>query len=81
MPLLFQRSIGSETRAHTPNAIRNLLINALAATGLTDAVGDPLMFSPHDFRRLFVTGIHERLAAPYRPGHLRPQDDRHHDRV
>ena len=55
MPLLFQRSIGSENRAFTPSAIRNLLINALAATGLTDAAGDPLMFSPHDFRRIFVT--------------------------
>jgi integrase len=55
MPLLFQRSIGAETRAHTPNAIRNLLINALAATGLTDAAGDPLHYTPHDFRRVFVT--------------------------
>jgi hypothetical protein len=55
MPLLFQRSIGSENRPFTPTAIRKLLINALAATGLTDADGDPLMFSPHDFRRIFVT--------------------------
>ncbi len=55
MPLLFQRTIGSENRAFTPTAIRNLLINALAATGLTDANGDPLIFSPHDFRRIFVT--------------------------
>ncbi len=55
MPLLFQRSIGSENRAFTPSAVRKLLINALAATGLTDAAGDPLMFSPHDFRRIFVT--------------------------
>jgi hypothetical protein len=55
MPLLFQRSIGSENRAFTPSAIRKLLINALAATSLTDAAGDPLMFSPHDFRRVFVT--------------------------
>jgi integrase len=55
MPLLFQRSIGSENRAFTPSAIRKLLINALAATGLTDAAGEPLMFSPHDFRRIFVT--------------------------
>ena len=55
MPLLFQRSIGSENRPFTPSAIRKLLINALAVTGLTDAVGDPLMFSPHDFRRIFVT--------------------------
>jgi integrase len=55
MPLLFQRSIGSENRPFTPTAIRKLLINALAATGLTDASGDPLMFSPHNFRRIFVT--------------------------
>ena len=55
MPLLFQRSIGSENRAFTPSAVRKLLINALAVTGLTDAAGDPLMFSPHDFRRIFVT--------------------------
>ena len=55
MPLLFQRPIGSENRAFTPSAIRKLLISALAVTGLTDATGDPLMFSPHDFRRVFVT--------------------------
>ena len=55
MPLLFQRSIGSENRAYTPTAIRKLLIRVLAATGLTNADGDPLLFSPHDFRRVFVT--------------------------
>ncbi|MER5211692.1 hypothetical protein ABT063_14170 [Streptomyces sp. NPDC002838] len=41
MPLLFQRDIGSEHRAFTPTAIRRLLINALAATGLTNADGEP----------------------------------------
>ncbi|QUQ68289.1 tyrosine-type recombinase/integrase [Kutzneria sp. CA-103260] len=55
MPLLFQRSIGSENPPFTPTAIRKLLINALAATGLTDTSGDPLMFSLHDFRRIFAT--------------------------
>jgi hypothetical protein len=55
LPLLFQRSIGSERRAITPTALRKLLLNALAVTGLTDAAGDPLVFSPHDFRRIFVT--------------------------
>ncbi|WP_406489643.1 site-specific integrase (plasmid) [Streptomyces sp. NBC_01650] len=55
MPLLFQRNIGTEHRAFTPTALRKLLINALAATGLTDAGGGPLVFSPHDFRRIFVT--------------------------
>ncbi|WP_309112532.1 site-specific integrase [Saccharothrix sp.] len=55
MPLLFQRGIGNERRAFTPSAIRKLLITALAATGLTDATGNPLMFQAHDFRRIFVT--------------------------
>ncbi len=55
MPLLFQRGIGNERRAITPSAIRTLLINALAATGLTDVNGDLLMFQAHDFRRIFVT--------------------------
>ncbi|MFD4945663.1 tyrosine-type recombinase/integrase [Streptomyces sp. NPDC058239] len=31
------------------------LRNALAATGLTNADGEALTFSPHDFRRIFVT--------------------------
>ncbi|MET7304369.1 site-specific integrase [Embleya sp. NPDC005575] len=55
LPLLFQRAIGSESRAFTPTAVRKLLINALAASGLTDPNGDQLTFSPHDFRRIFVT--------------------------
>src|SRR5258706_3615022 len=55
MPLLFQRAIGSEPRAFTPSAIRNLLINAVAEPGLTDANGDALISSPHDSRRIFVT--------------------------
>jgi hypothetical protein len=36
-------------------SIEKLLINALAATGLTNADGEALTFSPHDFRRIFVT--------------------------
>jgi hypothetical protein len=51
MPLLFQPAIGNEHRPFTPSAIRKLLIDALAATWLTDATGEPLIFSPHDFRR------------------------------
>jgi Phage integrase family len=49
------RAVPAENRAFTPSAVRKLLISALAATGLTGAAGDPLMFSPHDFRRIFVT--------------------------
>ncbi|MEU6191456.1 site-specific integrase [Nocardia sp. NPDC047038] len=55
MPVLFQRGIDNERRAFTHCAIRRLLINALAASALTDANGDPPMFQAHDFRRIFVT--------------------------
>ena len=65
MPLLFQRPIGTENRPFTPTAIRKLLINALAATGLTDTSGDPLTFSPHDFRRIFVTDAIMRGLPPH----------------
>jgi len=55
MPLLFQRRIGIEHRPITAHGIRALLNAALAGTGLTDASGNPLNFTPHDFRRLWIT--------------------------
>jgi len=55
-PLLLQRQVGHERHAITPGSIRRLLTAALAHTGLTDpTTGDPLHFTPHDFRRLFIT--------------------------
>ena len=35
--------------------MRNLLNGALARTGLTGAAGQSLRFTPHDFRRVFIT--------------------------
>ena len=56
MPLLFQRRYGFEHRAISSAVIRDMLAAALARTGLTDpATGGPLHFTPHDFRRLFIT--------------------------
>lgn len=55
MPLLFQRPVGVENRPIPIGGIRKLLDHALAQTGLTDPSGAPLQFSPHDFRRLFIT--------------------------
>jgi len=55
LPILFQRKVGAENRAINAPAIRNLLNEALAVTGLTDADGQPLRFVPHDFRRIFIT--------------------------
>ena len=57
-PLLFQRRVGTENRAIGASAVRTLLTGALAHTGLTDpATGGPLHFTPHDFRRLFITDV------------------------
>ena len=55
MPLLFQRRLRAENSPVTAQAIRQLLDIALAATGLTDAAGQPLKLAPHDFRRLLIT--------------------------
>jgi hypothetical protein len=55
MPLLFQRTVGLESRPIPISGIRTLLSDALARAGLTDATGKPLDFAPHDFRRIFTT--------------------------
>jgi integrase len=55
MPLIFQWRSGLEDRPLSPSAIRRFLNNALASTGLTDVAGSPLRFTPHDFRRVFLT--------------------------
>ena len=54
-PLLFQHPVGMENMAFGTAAIRKLVQSALTSSGLTDAVGKPLHFVPHDFRRIFVT--------------------------
>src|ERR1035437_11049330 len=64
IPLLFQRRYGGEHRPITGPAVRELIADALAGTGLTDASGRPLRFVPHDFRRILITdAIMQRLAA------------------
>jgi hypothetical protein len=55
MPLLFQRRLSIEHRAIPAATIREWLDRALTGTGVTDATGQPLRFTPHDFRRLFIT--------------------------
>ena len=54
-PLLFQRRGGTELRPVSSGTVRNMLNAALGRTGLTDAAGQPLIFTPHDFRRMFIT--------------------------
>jgi hypothetical protein len=55
VPLLFQRRIGTENRGLNPDSVRDLIAGALKDTGLTDADGGPLRYTPHDFRRVFIT--------------------------
>jgi len=55
MPLLFQWHWRLEDRPLSAGVIRRLLNDTLADSGLTDASGAPLRFTPHDFRRLFIT--------------------------
>jgi integrase len=55
MGLLFQRTIGGQKHAFHPHAIYQMFTRTLSASGLTDAGGQPLRFTPHDFRRMFIT--------------------------
>jgi integrase len=55
-PVLFQRRFPSECRAISDSSLREMLNAALAHTGLKDpATGQPLHYTPHDFRRIFIT--------------------------
>ena len=55
LPLLFQRAIFGEHRPISDGALREILQRALAGTGIRGHDGQPLVFTPHDFRRIFVT--------------------------
>ena len=54
-PLLFQRRTRSENRSLGGDFVATLLDESVAHTGLTDPAGGPLHFTPHDFRRMFIT--------------------------
>lgn len=68
LPFLFQRSHGAEHRAISRNYIHKCLTQAVAASGLAGPDHQPLHYSPHDFRRLFLTdalrsGLPPHIAA------------------
>ena len=55
-PLLFQRRGGTENHSLGGTFVATLLDEALARTGLPDpSTGQPLRFTAHDFRRIFIT--------------------------
>jgi integrase len=55
MPVLFQRHVGAENRPISAATIRRWITVVLNGTGLADAAGQLLRFTPHDFRRIFAT--------------------------
>ncbi|WP_172652650.1 tyrosine-type recombinase/integrase [Rhodococcus opacus] len=68
LPHLFQRRSGWGWKVFTHSLLRGLLNETLARTGLTDASGQPLHYTPHDFRRLWATdavnhGLPVHIAA------------------
>lgn len=55
LPHLFQHRLGWTWEVPTPGTIQKWLSEVLAHTGLTDATGQPLHYTPHDFRRIFAS--------------------------
>ncbi|MGQ4490249.1 tyrosine-type recombinase/integrase [Streptomyces sp. SAS_281] len=55
MPMLFPWSISHERRPVSGSMIRKALDETLRHSGITDSSGHPLLFQPHDFRRMFIT--------------------------
>jgi integrase len=55
-PLLFQRRFRGYDQALHEWTIRKMLTAAIARAGLAEPVtGQPLRYTPHDFRRMFIT--------------------------
>ncbi|WP_370964914.1 tyrosine-type recombinase/integrase [Amycolatopsis sp. cg9] len=68
LPHLFQRRVGSHWRVFSYHTVHRLLNDTVTRTGLRDAAGEPLRFTPHDFRRIFATeavtgGLPVHIAA------------------
>lgn len=56
MPHLFARRLGTRQEVLSGGYVRTLLNGTAAWAGLRDA-GEPVRFTPHDFRRLFTTEL------------------------
>jgi integrase len=55
LPLLFQRRFAIDNRAIPAGTLRDWIFRVLDGSGINDTSGRPLRFTPHDFRRLFIT--------------------------
>jgi integrase len=55
-PVLFQRRFRGYDQAIQESVIRKMLAAAITRAGITDpATAQPLSYTPHDFRRMFIT--------------------------
>ncbi|MDQ2710074.1 MAG: site-specific integrase [Actinomycetota bacterium] len=55
-PRLFQRRVNGENHVFAHSSVLKMLNAAVIKAGLADPVdGHPLRFTPHDFRRMFIT--------------------------
>ena len=81
LPHLFARRVGTRHQVISLFAVRNLLNATADWAGLTDN-GQPVRFTPHDFRRLFTTKLVGAGAPPaHRRVPARPSQPRHHPRL
>lgn len=68
LPHLFQRRVAHRASVIAYSTVRRLLNDAVDRTGLRDAAGEPMNYTAHDFRRMFVTeavtgGLPVHIAA------------------
>jgi hypothetical protein len=55
-PLLFQRRFRGYDQALQETTLRDMIAAAITRAGIADpATGQPLTYTPHDFRRIFIT--------------------------
>jgi len=68
LPHLFQRKNGWRPSVISASLVTRMLNDALDRAGITDAAGQPLKYTAHDFRRMFATdavtgGLPVHIAA------------------
>ena len=68
LPHLFQRKYGWRSGVMSTTVVQNLITATIERAGLVDQSGDPLRYTPHDFRRMFATeavtgGLPVHIAA------------------
>lgn len=68
LPHLFQRRNGSQPAVMSFAFVRKVITRTLDRADLRDAAGQPLRYTPHDFRRMFATeavgsGLPVHIAA------------------